>query len=376
MIESLGRGGAEHHLTDLLPILARRGVESEVASLMTPYDLAPALEERGIPVHRIDLPHRWHAPGAVRRLLGTIAAVRPDLIHAHLFFGTLYVALTRPFAPRPRRVVQLHNLDYEIYPAYTAWRRARRAIHRLALRYGMDARIAYARAVALHYAELRPGPIDTVPLGIDPGAVADPLDRSAVRRRQGVGPEDVWIVVPGRFVRQKGHRVMVEALVALRRQGLRPRVLMVGGGPLEEDIRDLIRACDLAGQVTLSRAVPHPELMDLLRAADLVVVPSLQEGSALVVYEALLAGTAVVATAVGGTPDVVASGSTGLLVPPGDPEALSRAIARLSEDPTERARLGAGGRDLILTEHSLEAEAAGFLRLYGRVLGKASQDGQ
>ena len=373
VIDSLGRGGAEQHLVDLLPALARRGIACEVAALMPPYDLAEMLESRGVPVHRLGLAHRWHVGQALFRLLRIMATSRPDVIHAHFFFSGLYVALTRAFAPRPRRVVLLLNLDYDSYPADTAWRRVRRAADRLAIGRGMNARAAISHAVARHYARhLRPGPIRVIPLATDTRAGNDLLvDRSALRRTYGVSDGETLLVLPGRFVHEKGHRFLVDAVRSLTDRGCGVRALMVGDGPLRGDVAARARKAGLGDRITIVPSIPHIDLLALLCAADIVVVPSTHEGLGLVVLEALLAGTAVVAAAAGGIPEVIQDDLTGLLVPTENAPALADAIARLVADPSARVRLAATGREFVRRVHDADRVAADWEELY-RETGAAS----
>ncbi len=128
VIESLGRGGAEQALVNLLPVLKARCHQCDVVALWPPYDVAPVLERYGIALHRLNIEGRWNLPQAVPRLARTVRQVKPDVVHAHLFFASLYSALTRPLAPGPVRVVTFHNLAYDSYPADTVWKRARKRL--------------------------------------------------------------------------------------------------------------------------------------------------------------------------------------------------------------------------------------------------------
>lgn len=373
MIDSLGRGGAEQHLVDLLPALVRRGVQCEVVALMPPYTLAPALISAGIPVHELGLTHRWHVGQAVIRLLRLISKIRPDVIQAHFYFSGLYVALTRLFASAPARVVLLLNLDYDSYPANTVWRRFRRAADTLAISRGMDARVAISRAVARHYSrQLRPGPIRVIPIATDTRVGHNVVvDRAALRRSYGIDDDESLLLLPGRFVHEKGHRFLVDAVRSLEHRGSRARALMVGDGPLRDAVRAQAQAAGVDHRVTLVRSIPHADLMALFQVADLVVVPSTHEGLGLVVLEALLAGTPVVAAAAGGIPEVIKDGVTGLLVPPGDAHALADAIERLIVDPDARTRLAAAGRARVRGVHDANRLAAEWQDLY-RTVGKGS----
>ena len=101
VIESLGCGGAEQALVNLLPVLKSRGHQCEVVALWPPYDIAPMLERYGISLHPLDIKGRWNLPQAVVRLAQAVRQVQPDVVHAHLFFASLYSALHQATHTRP-----------------------------------------------------------------------------------------------------------------------------------------------------------------------------------------------------------------------------------------------------------------------------------
>jgi glycosyltransferase involved in cell wall biosynthesis len=183
-----------------------------------------------------------------------------------------------------------------------------------------------------------------LPVTVVPNAIA--MDQLAALADLGAppGPGPPQVIVPGRLVPEKGHRTLVAALIELRALGHRPEVLIVGDGPLQAEIAVAVRGAGLTGQVTLRPAVPWHELVLLVRAATLLVLPSVREGFPLAPAEAMALGTPVVATAVGGLPELIDDGVSGLLVPPEDPVALARAVARLLNDASLRAGLASAAR--------------------------------
>lgn len=191
---------------------------------------------------------------------------------------------------------------------------------------------AASRVVAVSEA-LRARVID---LGIDPARVivqrncvdgdrfriADPV---AARRKLGLPPESPLLLYVGNWVPEKGVEVLVQAMSRVRALGA--ELILVGGGPLEPALRAAARASGIADRVRFIGRRPHDEIPAWMAAADAVVLPSYREGCPNVVLEALASGRPVVASRVGGVPELL-DDARGALVPPGDPAALAAALDR------------------------------------------------
>ena len=151
------------------------------------------------------------------------------------------------------------------------------------------------------------------------------------------------LVFVGRLTSQKGLRVALEAL----REVPSARLQLVGDGPERERLVRLARDLGLADRVVFAGALPRDRVLRRLAGARAAILPSLWENLPHAAVEALSVGTPVVATAVGGVPEVVHDDVNGLLVPPGDPHALAGAIARIVEDSALRARLAAAAQPSV-----------------------------
>jgi glycosyltransferase involved in cell wall biosynthesis len=162
------------------------------------------------------------------------------------------------------------------------------------------------------------------------------------RSQLGVDSETHLIVGLGRLEPVKGFQLLVKALPAILSGVPSARLLLVGEGSLRPALVNDARALGVADRLTFVGA--QPEGAHFLAAADLVVVPSLNEGMGRVLVEAMALGRPVVATRVGGIPAVVVDGETGRLVAPDDPAALARAVNELLKDPGLRQRMGEAGR--------------------------------
>jgi glycosyltransferase involved in cell wall biosynthesis len=170
---------------------------------------------------------------------------------------------------------------------------------------------------------------------------------------------------------QKGPDILLQSLAQLHQNSNSSSVpqwhcLIAGEGDMRPQLEQMVRDLDLNSRVTLTGFVR--EIPELLSAFDVLLLPSRNEGLGTLVQEAMLAGTPVIASAVGGIPEMVHPGETGLLVPPEDPEALGQAIQDIVTNEKLRGQLVTAARQLIDAEFSLNSMVEGNLKVYRSVL--------
>jgi glycosyltransferase involved in cell wall biosynthesis len=170
------------------------------------------------------------------------------------------------------------------------------------------------------------------------------------------------VLAAGRLSPEKGFGVLVEAAQDILRHDPDAGVAIFGEGVLRAELEQRIRSLGLAGRIVLPGF--RADLDSLIPAADVMVLPSFTEGLPNVALEASAAGVPVVATAVGGTPEVVADGETGYLVPPGSPPAITEKVVALLRDPALRKWMGAAGRARMRDRFTFDAQAAAYLKLF------------
>ena len=196
--------------------------------------------------------------------------------------------------------------------------------------------------------------------------IADGPEPSVERRDQlqefFYKPGERIVLGAGRLSPEKGVPVLIVAAKQVIEADPGARFVVFGEGTMQPALQRQIDDADLNGLFVLPGF--RSDLDQLMPCADLFVLPSFTEGLPNVVLEASAAGVPVVATAVGGTPEVVADGKTGLLVPPGDPLRLAQAIVSLLLDPEKRRRMGNAGREYVRSRFTFEAQAAAYLRLF------------
>jgi glycosyltransferase involved in cell wall biosynthesis len=199
---------------------------------------------------------------------------------------------------------------------------------------------------------------------IRPAPAVDPEMRVALRQRFNIAADEKVILVIGRFSREKAHVDLIEALGWLRREQptLKTRLLIVGDGP--ERVRMNQRATELGISESIVYAGQVNDVQPYYAAADVMALPSHSEGSPFVLLEAMAAGVPVVATAVGGVPEMVADGESALLVPAKQPQALAAALWRVLEEENLAQQLARNASALVATRYAPETYFRSLAEIY------------
>ena len=187
-------------------------------------------------------------------------------------------------------------------------------------------------------------------------------------------PNAIVAGVVGRLSPEKGQKVFVRALAKAREKDSRLYGLLLGDGQEREHLEKEVRTLGLEGKCLFTGYVRNPSLY--YRNMDMQVLPSFKEGMPNAALEGMAAGLPLIASRVGGVPEAVADGLTGILLPAGDEEALARALVELAADPKRGRRMGEAGRERVIAEFSPTIRAGRFFRLYEEVLGRAKRHGR
>ena len=206
-----------------------------------------------------------------------------------------------------------------------------------------------------------------VRLGIELGErVQTQVAGAAARARLGIAPDRFVVGWVGRMTGVKRTDDVLESVARLREGGVDAALLLVGDGPDRDHVEQraselgIIRNCFFLGY--------QEDVSDWYQAFDTLILPSANEGTPVVVIEALASGCPVVATSVGGVPDVVREGIDGFLVPAGDVEALVERLAQLAADPELRSRMGEAGRESVPERYAVERLVGDIDELYRSLL--------
>jgi glycosyltransferase involved in cell wall biosynthesis len=300
------------------------------------------------------------------KLARHIARRRIHIVHAYNFYGNVFaVPPARLVAP----VVIASIRDCAPYLT-SMQRRVQRYACRLA-----DCILVNAEAVRRWLVDegYDDSKIVVIPNGVDLTRFAAPPDPDRLRRELGVPVGAPIVVIVSRLTRLKGLEQLLEAAALLRAQQPEARYLVVGEtAPSDTAYLDVLKRLAVAHGVA-DRIVftgLRSDVPAVLAAADVSVMPSLNEALSNVLLESMAAGAPTVATRVGGTPEAIVDGATGLLVPPGDARALAAAIARLIADRALASRIGQAARCLIHDRFSIDRMVTATEQLYADLLAR------
>jgi len=358
-ITDLDVGGAERALVALATGLDRRRWAPSIVCLSAEAELVGPLRAAGLEVACLNVDPR-RPIRAIAKLAEVLRASAPRLIQGFLFHANVATRLAATMAGRPWVIGGLRVAERRQRWHLTLDRRTfRLSAGSVCVSQGVA---RFARVVG----RLPADRLVVIPNGVDP----TPFDRASAASRTALGiPERSHLVLfVGRLDPQKGLPILLDAAETVARNRPDWHLAIVGDGPEEMALRGRVAASPiLAGRVRwLGR---RDDVPSLLKAADLLVLPSLWEGMPNVVLEAMAARRAVVGTAVEGTDDLIIPGHTGWLVSPGDPAALAAALAEAASDPDRLARFGNAGRERVEAKSTPARVVEAYDRLWSRVLG-------
>ncbi|HEX5165029.1 MAG TPA: glycosyltransferase [Thermomicrobiales bacterium] len=365
VIDSLGVGGAQALLPTFLRHVDRERFDIRILALTAAPSnhIQDAILAEGAPLEQ------WAGNGLlkmrrIRALANEIRRQQVDLVHSHLLYSNVQAGIAARLTHRPL-VATLHNVQqYSPYLKRTIEAGVLRATRARALAVSDGVRRSFRGRPGLSERQLA-----VVPNAIELQRFTDLTPESVALARQEAlaGAPGPLIVAVGRLTPQKGFAILAEAAAIVRTQCPDARFAIAGreaDGAAE--LRAAIQRHNLADVVQLMGQ--RSDVAQLLAAADIYVSPSLSEGAPVTHLEAMAAGAPVVATRVGGVPEIIRDGDNGLLVPAGQPVPLADALLRLLGDPVLARRMANLGRASV-QEFGAEAWARRIECEYLRALG-------
>jgi len=347
-------GGGEAQVLGLLTYLCRNGHRNDLLT----HPGGRLFEQSGpLGIKRLSLVVRndldLRPVPALRRL---IRSEKYDIVHFHTKRAHA-LSLWLPRGPQRPKYVVTRRMDY---PEAKSW------YTRLLYNRRVDGVVAISRVIMelLVEAGIGAGRIRLIHSGIDPQRFDRCANGSASAEYHAV----VGIIAS--LEERKGHRYLLEAAAMLKRRGHKIRYLLAGEGPARDQLEEQVMALNLADEVRFCGFVS--DVPGFFSQIDIFILPSLYEGLGVAVLEAMAAGKPVIASRVGGLPELIADGETGLLVAPKNAEGLAQAIARLADDKSLAREMGRKGAARARASFSLENMAAKNEAYYYELIGASA----
>lgn len=360
VVRSLDTGGQEVMVARLVERLDPARFRSTVISLQGGGWLADQLQARGFEVLCLNAPEAW-SPATIAQTAKILRKKRVDVVHCHNRKALLYGGLAGTLAPRTRLVYTKHGASHwDGGPTALLGRfvmRRSRAVVAVSQDIERGVRAGnWASGQRLH----------TVLNGVDLEQFRPRADRAEVRQSIGIPTTALVVGTVARLSPEKDQATLLRAFAQVAMALPEARLLLVGDGALRAELEALARELRISERTHLLGE--RTDVAELLGAMDVFCLPSLTEGTSLTLLEAMATGLPVVATAVGGTPEVVAHETSGLLVEAGRPERLAEALCRVLQNGTLGARFGAAGREIVGERYSMQRMVERYAAIYQQIL--------
>ncbi|MDD5680060.1 MAG: glycosyltransferase [Candidatus Omnitrophica bacterium] len=359
VILNLGQGGAERVVIDLAKGLDRSRFKPMVCCLYDKGPFAGELEEAGINVMALNKKHRIE-PSIIKRIAEIVKKNNIDVVHTHLWGPNFWGRIAAKKAGVKVIIATEHNEDVwkgKLYFFFDKW-----------LAGWTDRIIVVSKNVKSFYVNrvgLDPAKIKVIYNGIN----VDKKNSShssilQLKKEFGINEGEDVLAVVGRLVPQKGHRYFLLALKELIRER-KVKGLIVGAGYLEGELKSLSRSLGLENRVLFTGL--RTDVQGILGIVNALIVPSLREGLPIVALEAMAAGVPVVASEVGGLPEMITHEETGILVEPKNYPALKEAISKLLADGSLSSYIKENAKRKVYNEFSIDNAVTETQALYEKL---------
>jgi sugar transferase (PEP-CTERM/EpsH1 system associated) len=369
VVYRLDMGGLENGLVNLINRIPQQRYRHAIVCMTDYSDFHKRIRRDDIRIFAMHKKASGNDSGVFFRLYRLFRQIRPDLVHSRNV-GALDSLLPAVLAGVPSRLHGEHGRDVTDLDGSSARMRWLRRLHRpmvsqyIALSRDLESYLRHGVGVPHER-------IAQIYNGVDAEIFRPAAGAREALPRPGFAPPGAFVIgTVGRMQPVKDQLTLARAFVKLLRtapaDGPPLRLVMAGDGPLREQAAAILAEAGASGHCWLAGA--RDDIPQLMRGFDLFVLPSLAEGISNTVLEAMASGLPVIATAVGGNPELVEEGRTGTLVPPSDPEAMARAMLAYSADPEKCRGRGLAARARVERDFSMTAMVNAYIAVYDRLL--------
>jgi glycosyltransferase involved in cell wall biosynthesis len=360
--------GAEVQLVALLEALAHDSTWELSAIVLNDGRLACEIEKIGIPVSVLS-EKRHNSFALFMKIVAQLKLQRPDILHTHKYKDNILGVGAAAVVGVPAVVRVVHGMTEPFRGIAYMKMMGYEFVDRLITSAKVNKVVAVSSNIETALKKLY-GACKVVQIhnGINLEKVRASQDRERVRKQLGIRPDDYAIGTVGRLTPVKGHEMLLRAAGSLMKKIPSIKVLIVGDGPLMPELKQLTRELDMETKVIF--AGERYDIYDLVKCMDIFALPSLHEGIPMSLLEAMALRRAVVASRVGGIPEVVDHGVNGLLVAPGNVAELAQELERIASDRSFAIKLGQAGAARVEAEFSATVMAKRTARLYASLVAQ------
>jgi glycosyltransferase involved in cell wall biosynthesis len=354
--------GAEVQLATLLEALAQDPTWKLSAILLNDGRLAREIKALGIPVTIVS-EDRHNALALLLKITALLRRLRPHIVHTHKYKDNILGALAAAVVRVPAVVRSVHGMTEPFRgKAYVKMLGYEFVDHLITLTRVTKMIAVSSNIRALLEKRYGGGKVVQIHNGVSLEKIRPTMERDTLRKTIGVRKDDYIIGTVGRLTPVKGHDILLRAGCSIMKTIPNTKVLLVGDGPLMSTLKRLTHQLGIEKDVIL--AGHREDVYDLVNCMDVFALPSLHEGIPMGLLEAMALSCPVIATCVGGIPEVVKHGEDGLLVAPGNVTELEQGIDLMLRDRPYAMRLGRAGRTRIQSEFSAMVMAQRTAHLY------------
>ncbi|MGB5745825.1 MAG: glycosyltransferase [Desulfobacterales bacterium] len=336
IVEDLGIGGLERVVESIALGLDKKKYEVQVWCLSRGGAIAEALAKEGMMIKVLGM-SSYHHPIQVLKLAKLLWLSKIDIVHTHGYFGGIFGRLAAIIARTPSIFAHVHT-------SYFGFKKRNIFVDKI-LSYFTNKIISVSGATkefVCNFEGINAQKVCVIYNGADPKK--SPKKKKAMDRNTfGFSKEDFVIVTVASLVKNKGHRVIINAIQRVLKKNSSIKLLIVGDGPLKNELEDFVIDSRLGSHIRFAGL--REDVFPLLNLADLFILATIErEGLGVSIIEAMSAGLPVIGTSIGGIPELIENQINGLLVAPGDPYELAVAIERLASDKDQRRNLATQGK--------------------------------
>jgi L-malate glycosyltransferase len=362
VVHSLEIGGIERSTHDMVEVMPSYDIEPSVCCLDRLGPWGEDLKNKGFKIYTIG-----RSAGIDFKLISKLKAIikeyKPDVIHPHQYTPYFYTILSNISLYRPKIVFSEHG---RFYPDRMSPRRV--MFNQFANRL-TDRIISVCEATKkalVKYEWFPANKIEVIYNGIKIEKFQIKIDIAEKRRSLGLKEDDIVIGAVGRLCTEKNYKMLILAFGLVAKDVHNAKLVIVGGGQLEDQLRQTAADMGLTNKVLFLG--PRTDVPEILKTFDIYALSSDSEGASQVLLEAMASGTPVVATNVGGNPEIILDGQTGILVPRGDQFKFAEAILNIANDLQYRGKMAENGRNRIFEKFTFTQMVENYVNTYKRAL--------